>query len=109
MRFWSQRSTERTDKPMLWQRLHDVIIFMLHVERRFEPFFRPAVDAILRAPSAAVLQYLINLRRRDEHLGIAEEREQPDEEQHLQSIINTMAEYMRRHWKPGNYQRAGNT
>jgi len=94
---------------VFWQRLHDVIIFMLHVERRFEPFFRPVVDAVFRAPSAAAIQYLINLRRRDEHLGIAEEREQPDEERHLQSIINTMAEYMRRHWKPGNYQRAGNT
>ena len=28
---------------------------------------------------------------------------------HLQSIIDTMAEYMRRHWPPRNYQRAGNT
>jgi hypothetical protein len=27
----------------------------------------------------------------------------------LQAIIDTMAEYMRRHWQPGNYQRAGNT
>jgi hypothetical protein len=94
---------------MFWQRLHDVIIFMLHVERRVEPFFRPAVDAVLRAPGAAVIQCLKHLGRKDERLALAEEREQPDEERHLQSIIDTMAEYMRRHWKPGNYQRAGNT
>ncbi len=94
---------------MFLQRLHDAIMFLLHLERRFEPFFRPAVDAVLREPSAALIQYLINRRRRDEHLAIAEERPEPDEEQHLQAIIETMAEYMRRHWQPGNYQRAGNT
>jgi hypothetical protein len=94
---------------MFLQRLHDAIMLLLHLERRFEPFFRPAVDAVLREPSAAILQYLINRRRRVEHLAIAEERPEPDEEQHLQAIIETMAEYMRRHWQPGNYQRAGNT
>jgi hypothetical protein len=88
---------------------HNALIFMLHVERRFEPFFRPAVNALLRTPSAAMIQFLINLQRRNENLALAEERLQPDEEQHLQSIIDTMAEYMRRHWPPGNYQRAGNT
>lgn len=78
---------------MFWQKLHDAIVAMLHVERRFEPFFRPVVDAVLREPSAALIQYLINLQRRDEGLGIAEEREQPGEEEHLQSIIDTMAEH----------------
>ena len=91
------------------QRLHDAVLGMLHLERRFDPFFRPAVDALFRAPSSAVIQYLMNLGRKDEHLGIAEERLGPDEEQLLQTIIDLMAEYMRRHWQPGNYQRAGNT
>jgi hypothetical protein len=94
---------------MLGQRLHDALIFLLHLERRFEPFFRPAVDAVLREPSAALLQYLINRKRRDEHYALAEERLQPDEEKHLQSIIDTMAEHMRKLWQPGNFQRAGNT
>ncbi|HTW27637.1 MAG TPA: catalase family protein [Acetobacteraceae bacterium] len=94
---------------MILQRLHDAIVFGLHVERRFEPFFRPAVDAVLREPLAALIQALINARRRDEGLGIAEEREQPDEAAHLDSIIATMAEYMRRHYVPGTYERAGNT
>ena len=94
---------------MFWQRLHDLIVFLLHVERRFEPFFRGPVDAVLREPAAALIQCLINAQRRDEGLALAEEKLQPGEEEHLQSIIDTMAEYMRRHWQPGNYQRAGNT
>lgn len=94
---------------MILQRLHDAIIFLLHLERRFEPFFRPAVDAVLREPLAALIQAAISFRRRDEGLAIAEERVQPDEEAHLQAIIDTLGEYMRRHWRPGHYQRGGNT
>lgn len=94
---------------MFWQRVHDATVAGLHIERRFEPFFRPAVDAVLRDPLAALLQYLINRSRPDDKLGIAEERTQPDEEQHLQTMIDCIADYMRRHWPPGNYQRGGNT
>ena len=50
---------------MFARRFHDFLIFLLHLERRFEPFFRPAVDAVLREPSAAFLQYLINRKRRE--------------------------------------------
>jgi len=94
---------------MLLKALHDAVVAGLHVERRFEPFFRPQVNALLREPSAVLIQFLINLWRRDDGLGIAEERSQPDEEAHLDSIIATMAEYMRRHYKPGDYERGGNT
>ena len=95
---------------MSWQqRLHDAIFELLRVERRFEPFFRPALNAVLREPAAAVLQFLINLQRRDEGYQIAEERLQPDEEQHLQTMIDSIREYMTQHWPPGNYQRGGNT
>ena len=95
--------------PKFWQALHDTVVFGLHVERRFEPFFRPAVDAVLREPLANLIQYLINRQRQDEGLKFAEERPLPGEEQAFQTIIDTMAEYMRQHWQPGNYQRAGNT
>ena len=95
--------------PDFWQALHDTVVFGLHVERRFEPFFRPAVDAVLREPLANLIQYLINRQRQDEGLKLAEERPLPGEEQALQTIIDTMAEYMRQHWQPGHYQRAGNT
>jgi hypothetical protein len=79
------------------------------VERRFDPFVRPAADALLRRPSAATIQFVVNLLRKNEHLALAEERVQPDEVLHLQSIIHLMAKYMRKHYQPGGYQRAGNT
>jgi hypothetical protein len=94
---------------MLLQRAHDAVVSLLHLERRFEPFFRPAVDAVLREPIARVVQFLINLQRRDEGLRLAEEKPRPDEAEQLQAIIDTLGEYMRRHWPPGQFQRGGNT
>jgi len=94
---------------MLLQRAHDAVVSLLHLERRFEPFFRPAVDAVLREPIARAVQFLINLQRRDEGLRLAEERPRPDEDAQLQAIIDTLGEYMRRHWPPGQFQRGGNT
>jgi hypothetical protein len=94
---------------MLLKALHDATVAALHLERRFEPFFRPAVNAVLREPTAALIQFLINLPRRDEGLKIAEERLQQDEDAHLDAIIATMAAYMRSHYQPGGYERGGNT
>lgn len=94
---------------MLLKRLHDTLEFGLHVERRFEPWFRPAFDRALREPLAKVIQFLINLRRHDEGLGLAEEQPLPDEEAFLQDIIETMAAQMRNHFPPGAYLRGGNT
>jgi len=38
--------------------LNRIIVALLHFERRFDPFFRPALDAVLREPMAAVIQAL---------------------------------------------------
>ena len=89
--------------------VHGVFIAALHFERRFDPFFRPAWDALFREPSAAILQWLIDLQRRDDGLGLAQEKPLPGEAEYLDSIIIDMGTYMRTHWTPGNYQRAGNT
>ncbi len=89
--------------------VHRIFMAILHFERRFDPFFRPAWDAILREPSAAILQWLINLRRCNEHLALAAEQQIPGESECLDSIIIDMGTYMRMHWRPGDYQRAGNT
>src|SRR5271156_5963594 len=94
---------------MLKDALNRVIVALLHFERRFDPFFRPAFDAVLREPMAAVIQALINRQRHDEGLGLAEEKLMPGEEAYLDQIIETMATYMNTHYKPGGYQRAGNT
>jgi hypothetical protein len=93
----------------LERRVHRALEALTHLERRFEPFFRPQVNAVLREPSAWLIQVLINLQRREEGLRLAEERPLAGEEAALDSIITTMAEYMRRHYQPGEFQRAGNT
>ena len=94
---------------MLKDALNRIIVALLHFERRFDPFFRPAFDAVLREPMAAVIQALINLQRHDEGLRLAEEKLMPGEEAYLGQIIETMATYMNTHYKPDGYQRAGNT
>ena len=41
---------------MFWQTLHDSVVGLLHVERRFEPGFRATLDGLLREPSAALIR-----------------------------------------------------
>ena len=87
----------------------DIATLVVHVERRFDPFFRPAFDAVFRQLLTRVTTALINMRRKDEGFKLAEERLQPDEEAHLEDIIATMGNQMRKLWQPGDFQRAGNT
>ena len=70
--------------------LHDALVQVSRVERRLEPFFRAPLDALLRGPQAAVIQFLINAGRTRDVPGLAQERPIPDEEAHIQSIIDTM-------------------
>src|SRR5690349_16643822 len=88
---------------------HDVLVSLMHLERRFEPFWRYRADALFREPIASMLQWLINLQRRDEGLHLAEEKLMPGEQEFLDSIIADMAAYMREKYQPGGYERAGNT
>ncbi len=94
---------------MLLKSLHDALLRLLHVERRFDPFFRPYFDALLREPVANLAQALIDLGRSNDGLRLAEEKLLPDEEAFLESIIADMAAYMRGHYQRGEFQRAGNT
>jgi hypothetical protein len=89
--------------------LANTALSLLQLERRFDPFFRPAFDAMLRDPIARLVTALINWRRPNEHLRIAEERPRPDEEVHLNSIISSFQTQMRGLWKPGGFERGGNT
>jgi hypothetical protein len=58
---------------------------------------------------ASFLQLLINWRRPNEGLGLAEERVTIDEEDSLNSIITSFGDYMRRTYRPGTFERGGNT
>jgi len=87
----------------------DAFIFLLQRERRIDPWIRPAFDAVLRDPIARLTTALINRQRKDEGLQIAEEKLLPDEEEFLDSIISSFQEQMRGLWKPGGFERGGNT
>jgi hypothetical protein len=98
-----------TPASKLEKLVHGTLESVLHFERRFEPWFRPALNAIFREPSAWLLQALINMPRRNEGLKLAEEKPLADEEAAIQGMIDYLGTYMREHWKPGNFQRGGNT
>ena len=89
--------------------LSDTSTFLLHLERRFDPFFRPAFDALLRDRLTVLTTDLINKQRKNEGLKIAEEKLLPDEEIFLDSIISSFDKQMRKLWKPGGFERGGNT
>jgi hypothetical protein len=83
---------------------------LLYVMRRFERFgFRQVFNALAREPTAAFIQWVMNLTRSDEGFRLAEERALPDEEASTDSIIESFATYMRQHYRPGEYERGGNT
>jgi hypothetical protein len=90
-------------------RLSDGLTILLHLERRFDPFVRPAFDALLRDPIARLTTALINIRRANEGFKIGEERPIPGEEEWLDSIISSFQAQMRLLWKPGGFERGGNT
>ncbi len=94
---------------MFLNRLSDFFTFMLQFERRFDPFIRPTFDAVLRDPIANLTTALINMKRPDERLKIAEEKTMPDEEEFLDSIISSFTKQMHLLWKSGAFERGGNT
>ena len=85
------------------------LVGAIRIERRVDPFFRPLADKVLRDPLSRFVTALINKRRNDEGLGIAEERAQPDEDAHLDDIIASFDAQIRRLWNPGHAERGGNT
>lgn len=82
---------------------------LVQFERRFDPFVRPAFDALLRDPAASLVTALINRKRPNEGLKIAEEKPLPNEEAFLDSIIQSFQAQLRGLWQPGRFERGGNT
>jgi hypothetical protein len=89
--------------------LHEVLLGLTKIERRFDPFFRPAFDRLFREPLARMTQAVMNSLRTDEGLALAEEKPLPEEEALVARIIADMGAYMRDHYKPGGFERGGNT
>jgi hypothetical protein len=91
------------------QRINDLLMGLISVERRLDPYFRDAFDSLFQAPLSSLVQWLINLTRSDPHLGIAEERALADEDSLTDTIIEQMSEFTREHYPNGGALRAGNT
>ena len=92
----------------LLKTLHDAIYGLMKIERRFDPFFRPLVDAVFQEPLAKITQAFVDLSPAD-GLRLAEEKELPGEAEFLESIVSSMAAYMRSQYAPGGFERGGNT
>jgi hypothetical protein len=89
--------------------LHRALEAGLHFERRLEPFFRRGFNHAVREPLATLIQSLINRKRPNDGLRLAEERTDPDEPQSLASITAAFGGYMERTYRPGTFERGGNT
>jgi len=87
----------------------DLILWLWRLERRFEFLFRPHFDRWLRPVLFALAQWIINARRTDEHLAIAQEQRLPDEDEHVREIIEQLSLFTRENYPPGGAQRFGNT
>lgn len=96
-------------KTRILKIIHRILVELMHIERRLEPWFRPQLNRLLREPSANITQFFINRSRKNEHLQLAEETIEPDEEQSLDDIIDLMTDQMRGRFKLGHYERGGNT
>ncbi len=100
----------RADTGSAWRNLvSDTFGTLLRFERRFDPWLRPPFDAVLRDPIARGITHLMNSRRRDDGLSLAEEMAMPGEVEFLDSIITTFQAQMQKLWKPGGVERGGNT
>ncbi|MFG2287937.1 hypothetical protein ACGFOU_17980 [Streptomyces sp. NPDC048595] len=89
--------------------LNDAILAGVRLERRIDPYVRPLFDRTLLRPVQALVQWCVNVRRRDEHLRLAEERTLPGEREVAEAITRQMARFIEREYAPGGAQRAGNT
>lgn len=89
--------------------ISDTFTRLLHFERRFDPWIRPPFDTFLRDRTACLITQLINKQRPNEGLKLAEEKISSDEDEFLESIISSFQTQMRLLWKPGGFERGGNT
>ncbi len=89
--------------------LSDLFLWVWRLERRTEFLYRPWFDRRLRPPLFSAAQALQNVLRKDDQLGLAEERLLPGEEQITRQIIDELAKFTRENWLPGAAQRFGNT
>jgi hypothetical protein len=91
------------------RRIHDLFLALFYFERRVDPYYRDTLDKIFKKPLSALVQTLINFKRKDDHLQISEEKLLPDEKEITDLIIRQMAMFTRKRYVHSFALRAGNT
>jgi len=91
------------------KRIHDFFLALFYFERRIDPYYRSTFDRIFQKPLSALVQALINLKRKDDHLQIAEEKLLPNEKEITDSIIEQMSLFTHEHYAHSFALRVGNT
>lgn len=91
------------------KRIHELFLALFYFERRIDPYYRDTFDKMFKEPLSALAQALINLRRKDDHLQIAEEKLLPNEKEITASIIEQMSMFTREHYAHSFALRVGNT
>ncbi|MDP4301433.1 catalase family protein [Leptothrix discophora] len=89
--------------------LHGSLVRLMQLERRVDPLVRPALDSLLREPLTRVVQALIRLQPARVRERPGEETPLPGEEACVDAIVRDMRDHMHRLYRPGEYERAGNT
>jgi hypothetical protein len=72
---------------MLGRFIHDRLVSLMRRERRHEPLWRPLVNELLREPSAALIEALLERRREKLDLSLAEERYVPGEDEAIDALL----------------------
>ncbi|GAC1394230.1 MAG: catalase family protein [Ktedonobacteraceae bacterium] len=91
------------------KRIHDVFLALFYFERRIDPYYRDTFDKIFRKPISALVQTLINVKRKNDYLQLCEEKFLHNEEEITDSIIKQMATFIHQHYTHSFALRAGNT
>ena len=91
------------------RRIHDLFLALFYFERRIDPYYRDTFDKIFKKPISALVQKLINFKRKDDQLQISEEKLLPNEKEITDLIIRQMDMFTRKHYEHSFALRAGNT
>ncbi len=91
------------------KQLHDLLFGALKIERRFDPFVRRFFDALFQEPLAAQAQWWILRQVNADGLALAQERTMPGEDELLEAIMREMRAFMQAQYRPGTFERGGNT
>jgi hypothetical protein len=93
----------------LGPRLNDLIVRLLAFQRRFDPYFRDAFNAVAQRPLVTMTQFLLRLTHRNRETRLCEEMAIPDEAVIIQQIADQMARFTEREYRGRIAERAGNT